>query len=285
MRIVTIKEKNWLLLLDGNRGIKPPKKNPSVEVGAMHSSTTVTTTTPENFYAEISTIAVSQIALAKGYRKVHPFAIQSLADVLGRYVRCIATVAASTANSQGRTDSNLFDVIIAMEHMCTPRGFSGLADPNQPLVRSAVLKDLMRFVSVVEDVPFAKPIPRCIGGGNTIRGGVGLGLLQDQRHSQSHIPRWLPMFPVEEKKSEEFKKRNFLRPFGENWEEENVGSLVEVRAEEKVQRLLENNNRGLAKSRDKVRFIIGRSGKKGRVMVSSMEAEMENDRDDVFVEA
>ncbi|KMZ75563.1 hypothetical protein ZOSMA_113G00510 [Zostera marina] len=244
----------------------------------MSSSTTVATTTSETFYEEISTIAVSQIALAMGYRKAHRFAVQSLADVLGRYVQSIATVAASTANSWGRTDSNLFDVIIALEHMCTPRGFPGLADPYRPLIRSPVLRDLMTFVSVVEDIPFAKPIPRCIGGVSVIR-GVGFQNMQ----SHNHIPSWLPVFPVEEKKSGEFKKRNFFRPFGENWEEENVGPLVEVRTEKKIQKLLENNSRGLPKSRDKVRFIIGRSGKRGRVMVSSME--MENERDGFLMEA
>ncbi|CAN1170634.1 Transcription initiation factor TFIID subunit 8 [Linum perenne] len=71
------------------------------------------------------------------------------------------------------------------------------------LLKSGVLKDVKRFVNTVDEIPFAKPIPRAIN--RCEESGPGLAVVEARG---KHIPDWLPAFPDKCTYMEETKGRD-----------------------------------------------------------------------------
>ncbi|XP_042520661.1 transcription initiation factor TFIID subunit 8 [Macadamia integrifolia] len=155
------------------------------------------TRAPSLFKGAISKIAVAQICQYVGFTGSQHSALEALSDIATRYMEALAKSASSKANSCCRTECNLYDVIHGIEVMNSVQGFPGASEINKSLLDSAIIKDIMSFVSWVDEIPFAKPIPRSNKGK---RSRVSQCLSEpkegyDQNRGFSHIPSWLPALP------------------------------------------------------------------------------------------
>ncbi|XP_042061040.1 transcription initiation factor TFIID subunit 8-like [Salvia splendens] len=147
----------------------------------------------DEFAQAIAKNVVAQVCESLGFQSFQQSALDNLADVAMRYIREIGKTASSYANLANRTQCNVFDVIQGLEHLGSVQGFSGASDVRHCLTRSSVVKDIIRYVSLADEVPFVYPIPAF---------PVVKERVLDLRVSQSeeiprdeHIPSWLPMFP------------------------------------------------------------------------------------------
>ncbi|XP_043687961.1 transcription initiation factor TFIID subunit 8-like [Telopea speciosissima] len=155
------------------------------------------TRAPSLFRVAISKVAVAQICQSVGFTGSQHSALEALSDIATKYLEALAKSASSNANSSGRTECNLFDVIHAIEDMNSGQGFRGASDVKKSLLDSAIIRDVMSFVSWVDEIPFAKPIPRSNAGK---RSHISRCLSEPrksyyQNSEFSHIPPWLPAFP------------------------------------------------------------------------------------------
>uniref|UniRef100_A0A2N9GLP1 Bromodomain associated domain-containing protein n=1 Tax=Fagus sylvatica TaxID=28930 RepID=A0A2N9GLP1_FAGSY len=128
-------------------------------------------------------MAVSQICKSVGYKSIQVSALDTLTLVATKYLQAIAKSASSYSNTSNRTQSNLFDLTLALQdlvslHTCTLFTTGG------------IIRDLANFVSFHDEIPFAKPIPRP-------RRSIPLwnSTGSSSSSSSSHVPQWLPMFP------------------------------------------------------------------------------------------
>ncbi|XP_052200911.1 transcription initiation factor TFIID subunit 8 [Diospyros lotus] len=144
------------------------------------------------FASAITRVAVAQICQSVGFKATQSSALRTLTDVAGRYLRALGEYATASAASSGRTQSNLFDIALAIEHLSSVQGFPGASVVNRPLVASSTLSDLAEFVKYTDEIPFAKPIPRCRPPVNAPRGPPDPA---NSRPLPPHIPSWLPPIP------------------------------------------------------------------------------------------
>ncbi|KAF0921499.1 hypothetical protein E2562_007036 [Oryza meyeriana var. granulata] len=140
----------------------------------------------------VSTVSTAQILRSSGYTAAEPAALRALSDIAGRYVASLGSGASAIAETRGRTEPNLVDLILALEDHSLG-GFPGASDPGRPVLRSGALSELAGFVRAVREVPFAKPLPRRVGGP---RGKAWESFAAAGREPPlKHVPRWLPCFP------------------------------------------------------------------------------------------
>lgn len=146
-----------------------------------------------NFSAAIANVSTAQICGSVGYTAAESAALRALSDIAGRYLLSIGRLAADNAASHNRTDSNLLDLVLSLETLRSTRGFSGGSDPTRPLLESVVLKELMAFVRIFDEIPFAKPIlkERSNLPSSASRSFAQMG----KEVPMAHVPRWLPCFP------------------------------------------------------------------------------------------
>ncbi|KAB1222129.1 Transcription initiation factor TFIID subunit 8 [Morella rubra] len=162
-----------------------------------------TTTTPSEFSHAIARIAVSQICRSVGFKTTQLSALEALTLVATKYLQAIAKSATCFANNSNRTQSNLLDLTNALHDVVSLHdgGLSGGSHLHKHastlLSTSGVLKDLARFVGVHEEIPFAKPIPRRDRDG--ARNSIPSRTQETDCSRYSHVPKWLPGFPVDKK--------------------------------------------------------------------------------------
>ncbi|ERN10078.1 hypothetical protein AMTRI_Chr06g172830 [Amborella trichopoda] len=150
--------------------------------------------TERSFYIAIVKIAVSQICEASGFDSSQDSALETFSDVATRYLETLARFAHSHSNLCGRSQCNIFDAINAIEDMSSPLGFSGASDCNRLILSSGVVKEIMDYVSLVEEIPFARRIPRDTGPRERKRSYRSF--IQSGKESPfRHVPLWLPAFP------------------------------------------------------------------------------------------
>lgn len=126
------------------------------------------------------------------------------------------------------------------------RGFSGGSDPTRPLLESVVLKELMAFVRIVDEIPFAKPIvkERKMSSSSSPRSFALMG----KKVTMGHVPRWLPCFPDswEAREEEEKGEENTI-----------VAEVVNGSSEnEKILGFGFDRGLNLLEKREKIRFTI-----------------------------
>ncbi|KAF5800742.1 putative transcription factor Hap3/NF-YB family [Helianthus annuus] len=138
-------------------------------------------------------IAVAQICKSVGYKAAQTSALETLTAVTVNYLMSLAKSAATFASSTGRTECNLYDVIRALEDLHADIGFTGNSDLKKRLCLlsdSSILRDMMKFVYLSREIPFAKPLPRrryTVPANSPYFGAESV--------KWKHIPRWLPEFP------------------------------------------------------------------------------------------
>ncbi|XP_047942227.1 transcription initiation factor TFIID subunit 8-like isoform X1 [Salvia hispanica] len=147
----------------------------------------------DEFTQAIARNVVAQVCESLGFQSFQQSALDNLADVAVRYIQEIGKMASSYANLANREQCNVFDVIQGLEHLGSVQGFPGASDFRHCLARSGVVKDIIRFVSQADEIPFVYPIPAF----PVVRERVlDLSFAQAQETPpEEHIPRWLPKFP------------------------------------------------------------------------------------------
>nr|GEW41865.1 transcription initiation factor TFIID subunit 8-like [Tanacetum cinerariifolium] len=125
------------------------------------SSNPINGSDSSTFHVSIATAAVAQICHSIGFKSTQTTALQTLTNITVRYLTSLASSAATSAASTGRTECNLYDVIRGMEDVHADVGFNGNSVVTRRLSSlsdSEMLKDMMRFVHWSREVPFAKPL-------------------------------------------------------------------------------------------------------------------------------
>lgn len=147
----------------------------------------------EDFAQAIAKIAVAQVCESVGFQSFQQSALNTLSDVVVRYIREIGKTANNYSNLAGRTESNVFDIIQGLEDLGSSQGFSGASDINRCLAGSGVVQEITQYVGESEEIPFAYSIPEFPVIKDRIPnpsfGQVG------ETFPDDHIPPWLPAFP------------------------------------------------------------------------------------------
>ncbi|KAL2524470.1 Bromodomain transcription factor [Abeliophyllum distichum] len=218
------------------------------------------------FSFTVSKVASAQICQSMGFKAAQNSALEVLTDIATRYLKAIAMLAVDSANSLGRTETNLFDIIVALEDLGSVRGFRGGSDTKvRTLYESQVIRDLMVFVKYKDEIPFAQPLPRKMiswstkGNFSKFRGDVDNNNWYWSEEKLMHVPRWLPLMPEmggeekgEERKGKSNRKWGCLDS-GFEFEGEGEkglcrGKLVEREGSKEIE---------LLGDREKVRFKLG----------------------------
>lgn len=145
------------------------------------------------FGREVSRIAVAQMCNSAGFQSFKESALDALADIAIKYLLHLGKIAAFSANLSGRIECNVFDIIRGLEELESSQGFQGAWEPNHCLANSGSVKNIVRYVNSVEEIPFAQPLPRfpVIRNREAIPSFVQIG----ETPPSKHIPNWLPAFP------------------------------------------------------------------------------------------
>ncbi|KAK1271708.1 hypothetical protein QJS04_geneDACA004487 [Acorus gramineus] len=146
------------------------------------------------FIAAITRVAVSQICRSVGYDAAEGGALAALTSVAALYLRSLATNAASSSTSSGRTQPNLLDLASAIDSLASHRGFPGGSDHRRPILSSSAVRDVIAFAAAVEEVPFAGPIEKQSEVSVSRSSYVEAG----RDPPSPWVPPWLPMFPESE---------------------------------------------------------------------------------------
>ncbi|RWR85727.1 Bromo_TP domain-containing protein/TAF8_C domain-containing protein [Cinnamomum micranthum f. kanehirae] len=198
-----------------------------------------------SLHSSISKIAVAQICHSIGFHSTEPFALESLSQIATLYLQTLARSASSFANSSNRTQSNLLDLILALEHLASLRGFPGASRICKPLLQSGTLRDIVNFVESIDELPFASQIPRSrpmTASPSSLPPPSFADLGKDPPFP--HIPAWLPAFP------------NLIRRRDED-EDERVRAFGDGEGLEGNSVVVEKGERVLPAERPRVRFRFG----------------------------
>lgn len=200
------------------------------------------------YHYAVTRIAVAQICRSVGFKSVQNSALSILTDIAGKYLQAIASAAVSAANAAGRTDSNVVDIIAALEFLHSNTGFPGGSDVNLGFCSSGPLIDVMKFVKYNDEIPFAKPLRRvCLGE------KISYSCFRNCESGRSYVPKWLPLMPDIRKM--EVKKRE-LWPCLDDHDNGEMGAVVEGKSGGNRNRKREF----LPVKRGKVKFKIKKSG-------------------------
>ncbi|CAI9758700.1 unnamed protein product [Fraxinus pennsylvanica] len=147
----------------------------------------------DDFAEAIARIAVAQVCESLGFQSFQQSALNTLSDVVVRYIREVGRTAIFYANLANRSDGNAFDVIQGLEDLGSIPGFLGASDPSHCLSGSAVVRDIIRYIGEVEENPFVYSIPHFPV---VKERKMNPGFKQTGKSlPEEHIPDWLPKFP------------------------------------------------------------------------------------------
>ncbi|XP_042496202.1 transcription initiation factor TFIID subunit 8-like [Macadamia integrifolia] len=147
----------------------------------------------DDFGRAIAKIAVAQILENAGFQSFQQSALEALSDITIRYLRDLGKTAHFYSNLAGRAHCNVFDIIQGLEDLGTSQGFSGASDVNRCLAGSGIVQDITQYVSLAEEIPFARPVPHFPVIRNRRPSPTFLQI--EETPPGKHIPSWLPAFP------------------------------------------------------------------------------------------
>lgn len=147
----------------------------------------------DEFGREVAKVAVAQICESVGFDSLKESALEALTDIMVRYAQDLGMTASFYANLANRTECNVFDVVQGLEDLGSSTGFSGASEGAGCLTDSGIVREIIDFVSSVEEIPFAQPVPHFPLMRNQVRTPSFLQI--GEIPSSNHIPSWLPAFP------------------------------------------------------------------------------------------
>lgn len=147
----------------------------------------------DEFGRAIAKVAVTQICERIGFESCNDSALEALADLAIRFVKDLGKVSIFYTNVANRTECNVFDIIQGLEDLSSSIGFPGGSERSSSLLGSGSVKEIMEYVKVVEEVPFAQPVPRfpVVKSRKLTPSFVQMGETPEFKH----VPDWLPAFP------------------------------------------------------------------------------------------
>ncbi|XP_059288009.1 uncharacterized protein LOC132041194 [Lycium ferocissimum] len=171
-----------------------------------------TSSTESSYAVTLTRVAVAQICNSIGFASAETPALRILSDIAARYLRSIAKSAADSANSAGRTQSNIVDTVAGVEELSSVTGFAGAwrVSTGGTFLNSGAVKELARFSDYSEEIPFAKSLPRKIFKVDRGKGLRNIGINNNEYigGERKHIPKWLPVMPVIETEEEKKKRKD-----------------------------------------------------------------------------
>ncbi|GMJ04085.1 hypothetical protein like AT3G02160 [Hibiscus trionum] len=150
----------------------------------------------DDFALAIAKVAAAQVCDSVGFQGFHLSALETLSDIIVRYIFSIGKSANLSANLGGRVEANLFDIIHGLEELGSGLGFAGASDVDRCVVNSGIVRDIIHFVGDADFVPFAYDVPRF----PVVKELKEIGSFREKGEDPpgEHIPSWLPAFPVPE---------------------------------------------------------------------------------------
>lgn len=147
----------------------------------------------DKFGREVAKVAVAQICESVGFNSSSESSLESLTDVMVRYVHDLVKEVSFYANVANRSECNVFDVVQGLEDLGSATGFSGASGGNLCLTDSEIFRYIVNYVDSAEKIPFAQPIPHF----PVARSQVIMPSFKQigEIPSSNHIPSWLPAFP------------------------------------------------------------------------------------------
>lgn len=148
----------------------------------------------DEFGRAIAKVAVAQICEHVGFQGCNDSALESLADIAIRYVRDLGKTTKFYANVANRTECNVFDIIQVLEDLGSSTGFPGGSEACSSLAGSGAMKEIMEYVEVIEEIPFAQSVPPTfpiVRNRKLTPSFVQMGEIPEFKH----VPEWLPAFP------------------------------------------------------------------------------------------
>ena len=163
------------------------------ESGREFDRTTKRTSGGRDFPQAIARIAVAQICESAGFQGFQQSALETLSDIVVRYIRELGKIAQAHANLAGRTESNVFDIIQGLEDLGSLQGFSGASESDRCLEGSGTIKEIIQYASEAEEIPFVYSVPHFPVIRDRQQTSTFLQIGEEP--PREHIPAWLPAFP------------------------------------------------------------------------------------------
>ncbi|XP_022750735.1 transcription initiation factor TFIID subunit 8-like [Durio zibethinus] len=203
----------------------------------------------DDFALAIRKVAVAQVCESVGFQSFQHSALETLSDIIVRYIYSIGKTASLNANLAGRAEANVFDVIQGLEELGSGLGFAGSSDVDRCVANSGIVRDIVHYVGHVDDIPFAYDVPRF----PVVKEWKGMGSFWEKGEEPlgEHIPSWLPAFPDPETYATRSSAGNEMMSVsnGEKTELARVERKVEQSLLNLQQRFAHNGNEG-GSSRD-----------------------------------
>nr|XP_043612697.1 transcription initiation factor TFIID subunit 8-like [Erigeron canadensis] len=161
--------------------------------GEIQLDTSKNRAASDEFGRAIAKVAVTQICERVGFHSFNDSVLDALADIAIRYVKDLGKTAKFYANVANRTECNVFDVIQCLEDMGCSVGFPGGSERCDSLVRSGAVKEIIEYVEVSDEFPFAQPVASfpVVRDIKLMPSFAQMGEVPEFKH----VPEWLPAFP------------------------------------------------------------------------------------------
>ncbi|KAI3726166.1 hypothetical protein L1987_65963 [Smallanthus sonchifolius] len=142
----------------------------------------------DEFTQAIGTIAVAQVCESVGFQGFQQSALDTLSDVVCKYVREIGKASSLYANLGGRTECNVFDIVQGLEDLNLSQGFVGASDRDCCFLGSGFIKDISQYVNLSEEIEETQILPDKIDQEQKVLDPPSSKLKQFQSRSESVFP-------------------------------------------------------------------------------------------------
>ncbi|KAG9134575.1 hypothetical protein Leryth_000910 [Lithospermum erythrorhizon] len=165
----------------------------AIEVVSTASTSGRSRVSGNDFGRSISRMAVAQICESMGFEGFNESSLETIADIAVRYLSDLGKTSKSYANLAGRTESNVFDIIHALEDLGFGLAFFGDLEGDRCSMSSGVIREIIGFVGSSEEIPFVQHVPSF----PVVKHQVGIPsfVQMGEIPEVKHIPPWLPAFP------------------------------------------------------------------------------------------
>ncbi|CAH2076870.1 unnamed protein product [Thlaspi arvense] len=172
--------------MSADRALEGDRKDPASSSSGCSDS--------NEFSHAAAKVAVAQVCESVGFEHFKDPALESLAGFAVQYILQLGKTATSFANLTGRSQCNVFDIVLALEDLAGDAVQERISSESCSAGRSVKLKEIIDFVnSSEEETPLMQPLPHfpVAVRERMIPSFVEIG----ETPPGKHIPLWLPAFP------------------------------------------------------------------------------------------
>ncbi|XVF58442.1 hypothetical protein PTKIN_Ptkin07bG0067200 [Pterospermum kingtungense] len=146
----------------------------------------------DDYALALAKVAVAQLCESVGFHSFQLSALETLSDIIVRYIYSIGKTANFHAYLAGRVEVNLFDVIQGLEELGSGLGFAGSSDVDHCIANSGINRDIVLFVGDADNIPLACDVSQF----PVIKEWKEMGSFKEKGEEPpgEHIPNWLPAF-------------------------------------------------------------------------------------------